>query len=1322
MLRKLLLLSTFIIASFSLTLAQTGKLSGKILDAESGETIPFANVIVEKDGVQKGGTTSDFDGNFSITPLVPGQYDVSVSYVGYAPKVIKGVVINFEKTTRLDIKLQSESKVLEEDVVIYGIPLIDPDNTSTGAKLTSKDIEKIPTRNVASIATTQAGVSTSDDGGQINLRGARQDGTQYFVNGVKLLPGQQPAVPVEAIAEVSILTGGIPAQYGDNVGGVISLTTKGPSSKIFGGVAGETSQIFDNFNYNLVNFNISGPIMQKKDSSGKVLRTQLGYFLAAQYDGARDVDPPAIDIYRLKPEVQDAIETSPLFVDEFGNTRYVSDTLRRSQFDTYDYEANERRDNLNLNFTLDLQPSDNITFSVGGNYQNSRFKDFNRSSRNFETRNIANPERYKRLLNYRNNGDRELENLNLFARFTQRFNSDRGDEENTSFIKNAYYQIQVDYTRNRDLLYNREFGENYFEYGYVGQFQRNTDTLFGTLADQFGVTGGGFPIFTQGNFQPGDPLLLPDGSFTTDIRYRTQNGDTVVVPAGTVWNIIDPNQDSYTFTPGSQNPVTARYTDFFFNRRELAGDTVTDLQVVTPTFGGILNGQAPSTVHGGLFYNVGTPHNNYNLNFNEQIRLSALGVVELKNHSIKLGFEFEQRIQRQFNVSTQGIWNAARGAALSGTRVVGQTTDGGPPINFRDSINGGWFIEANTWGEYPYNGDSTQFLIGLRNDYNPGGTFHNRLRQEFGYADNFRINVDELDPQSLSLEYFNAEELLNPGGSGGNNAVNYQGYTHYGERYTGNASFSDFFTDSLNRPISSWNPNYFAFFIEDKFEIQDLILRLGLRVDRYDVNQSVQKDAYSLVDLRTAGETNTSLFNQGTYTAPGNVESDFVVYVDRDPDEYNGNNIGEFNVVGFRSEDDWFDAQGTAVQGANNLSNTSIYPWFDKLEFENDPQKKAIYDTYKITEDAFEDYEPQFNVMPRVSFSFPISEEALFFAHYDVLTQRPSRNNVRPDQYFYFNQAQGGTLNNPNLRPQRNIDYQVGFQQVLTKSSSLKLSTFYREMRDQISLIVIQGGYPVESWQTFGNIDFATSKGITVEYDLRRTNRLAINANYQLAFADGTSSGEVANARLIQSGVSANLRNPIPLNWDERHQVKVNIDYRFRDGDGPGVFSTSVTDEEGNVTKSGGFKLLENFGVNLQLIATSGRPFTPRGGANPNPLYGGANTEVVDGGVNGARLPWNLRSSLRIDKSVFFGGESNRKTLNVYVYVRNLLGLENVQGVYGFTGSPDNDGYLESKLGQQDIRGNLYPDSFSDVYRMAVQNPDNFALPRRIVLGAAFNF
>ena len=63
-----------------------------------------------------------------------------------------------------------------------------------------------------------------------------------------------------------------------------------------------------------------------------------------------------------------------------------------------------------------------------------------------------------------------------------------------------------------------------------------------------------------------------------------------------------------------------------------------------------------------------------------------------------------------------------------------------------------------------------------------------------------------------------------------------------------------------------------------------------------------------------------------------------------------------------------------------------------------------LFDNQSLTLDAFKDYKPQINVMPRLAFSFPISEDAGFYAHYDVLTQRPSDNAIRPSDFYYLNQ------------------------------------------------------------------------------------------------------------------------------------------------------------------------------------------------------------------------------------------------------------------------------------------------------------------------------
>ena len=75
MLRKIYLIAALVLTS-SLAMAQTGTLKGVISEAMSGEPIPFANIIIEKNGNQSGGTTTDFDGNYTIKPVEPGNYTI----------------------------------------------------------------------------------------------------------------------------------------------------------------------------------------------------------------------------------------------------------------------------------------------------------------------------------------------------------------------------------------------------------------------------------------------------------------------------------------------------------------------------------------------------------------------------------------------------------------------------------------------------------------------------------------------------------------------------------------------------------------------------------------------------------------------------------------------------------------------------------------------------------------------------------------------------------------------------------------------------------------------------------------------------------------------------------------------------------------------------------------------------------------------------------------------------------------------------------------------------------------------------------------------
>ena len=89
----LVMIMTFSLAAISNSVkaekGEYGSLKGTITDAYSNEPIPFAAIVLKQNARQITGTTSDFDGKYSIENLRPGKYDVFVTVVGYNEKAIK---------------------------------------------------------------------------------------------------------------------------------------------------------------------------------------------------------------------------------------------------------------------------------------------------------------------------------------------------------------------------------------------------------------------------------------------------------------------------------------------------------------------------------------------------------------------------------------------------------------------------------------------------------------------------------------------------------------------------------------------------------------------------------------------------------------------------------------------------------------------------------------------------------------------------------------------------------------------------------------------------------------------------------------------------------------------------------------------------------------------------------------------------------------------------------------------------------------------------------------------------------------------------------
>jgi hypothetical protein len=667
---------------------------------------------------------------------------------------------------------------------------------------------------------------------------------------------------------------------------------------------------------------------------------------------------------------------------------------------------------------------------------------------------------------------------------------------------------------------------------------------------------------------------------------------------------------------------------------------------------------------------ISSVYNRYSKNEKDVITISASSGFDLKLgssgvHNIQFGLLNEQRTQRDYVVSPFALWQLAEQKANSHINGLDTT-----------NITGTCTSPSFPGLEIPCYGNSTVTL--------EDQTFYEKVRSIDGTPLNQYINVHKFRPDQMNLGMFSSQELTNL------ELLSYYGYDYLGKKLEKGVTFNDFFTttkDSVRTfPIAPQQPLYQAAYIKDKFTFKDIIFSLGLRVERFDLNTKVMKDPYSLYEIMSAKEYFQTFPNT---KRPAGVGDDFKVYVKGKTDA---------SPKAFRNGETWFNKDGVQQNDGNLIFGSGVVEPLLKDTVVGDDIRSRKFDPNT----AFKDYEPQVLWMPRLAFSFPISDNANFFAHYDILVQRPPSNwEVSPLDYYYFNTSSRTPENNANLKPERVVDYEVGFQQKLNNVSALKFSAYYREMRDMIQLRTLLYLPILGSRETYDNVDFGTTKGFTLQYDMRRTMNLETRIAYTLQFADGTGSDAASQRGLTKFG---NIRTLFPLNFDERHNISAILDYRFSDGN------------RYNGPRIGGRDILANFGANMQITAVSGRPYT----AKEQPERFGAKGTLSS--INGSRKPWRANVDLRVDKSFELTKNLN---LNIYFRVTNLLDRRNVVTVYGYTGDPRDDGYLATAEGQSILNGvkaQGREQAFSAAYNWSLLNPNNFTQPRRMYVGAVVEF
>ncbi len=367
MVRSILLTFTMLLLCAAGVSAQT-VLSGVVKDAETQETLIGATVKIQKGAQIVRGVVTDYEGQYRLQ-LDAGTYDVEVSYTGYTTSKTTGVQVLTGKLNEFNVEMSSGSVI--ETVVIkeYKAPLFKKDQTSGGQTLTSETIKNLPTRSVNAIVATTAG-TTSIDGGDVNIKGVRANGTNYYIDGVRV---QGAVVPVQDIEQLDVITSGLGAEYGDVTGGVISVVTKGPAPKFSGGIDLENSHGLDPYGWFLGTANISGPILKRKYDDGSE-DAIIGFRLSGQYLSQKDDDPPAFAVARAKQSVIDRISDHPL-TRLNGVVVPAAQLLTQDSVDYTDYRPFENRRDIDLTGKLDFRLSKNIDVSITGTYKDIQNKD-----------------------------------------------------------------------------------------------------------------------------------------------------------------------------------------------------------------------------------------------------------------------------------------------------------------------------------------------------------------------------------------------------------------------------------------------------------------------------------------------------------------------------------------------------------------------------------------------------------------------------------------------------------------------------------------------------------------------------------------------------------------------------------------------------------------------------------------------------------------------------------------------------------------------------------------------------------------------------------
>ncbi len=301
------------------------------------------------------------------------------------------------------------------------------------------------------------------------------------------------------------------------------------------------------------------------------------------------------------------------------------------------------------------------------------------------------------------------------------------------------------------------------------------------------------------------------------------------------------------------------------------------------------------------------------------------------------------------------------------------------------------------------------------------------------------------------------------------------------------------------------------------------------------------------------------------------------------------------------------------------------------------------------------------SLAPRLGVSYPVTRDAALFFAYGHFYQMPALGDIfsNADYSMLQDLASGGVtygvMGNPDIKPEKTVQYQFGYKQAVTEWLGVDVNAFYKDVRDLLGVEFIST-YNDAEYPRLTNVDFGNVIGFTVALEQRRRGLISSSLDYTWQLAQGNSSDPRETATRAEAGEDPKPRQ-VPFAWDQRHTLNLTLMLSRPD----------------------------DFSVGGILRVASGQPYTPAIAAG----FGGSL------GTNSGRKPVGVLVDLRAEKDLRFGPRG----VNVFARMFNAFDSRFFNG-FVFTNS-----------------GSAEYSRFPGADQVQLANPTRYYGPRRVEVG-----